>query len=163
MKNKNRNASVWILLSVFVIVLDQFTKQLVLQNISVEQVVPIFPFLNFILRFNAGAAFSFLGSQNGWQLYLLSGISVIISAVLIIWLCRLKRSDCCTAVPISLILGGALGNLIDRVHYGCVVDFIDFHVGNWHYATFNVADSAVCIGAILLVLRLLYEGIARKS
>ena len=146
-----------------IIALDQLTKQLVLQHISAHQVIKIFPFLNLILRFNAGAAFSFLGDAQGWQLYLLSSISIIISVILVVWLTRLARTEWWIALPISLILGGALGNLIDRVHYGYVVDFIDFHVGNWHFATFNVADSAVSVGAALLVLRLLYESFTRKS
>ncbi|MCX7125956.1 MAG: signal peptidase II [Gammaproteobacteria bacterium] len=160
---KNKTASPWILLSVLIIALDQLTKYLVQQNIAAHQTIKIFPFLNFILRFNDGAAFSFLGAQNGWQIYLLSGISIAVSLVLIIWLTRLARSEWWIAVPVSLVLGGALGNLIDRVRYGFVTDFIDFHVKNWHYATFNVADSAVCVGAAWLILRLIYESFTKGN
>ena len=152
----------WIFLSLAVIGLDQFSKQWVIHHISATQTIAVLPYLNFILRFNTGAAFSFLGAAGGWQLYLLSGISILVSAILIIWLSRLSRSEWITAAPISLVVGGALGNLIDRLHYGYVIDFIDFHIKSWHYATFNLADSAVCVGATWLILRLLYESFARE-
>lgn len=158
-----KNASCWIFLSVFIIALDQFTKYLVLCYITRHTVIRIFPFLNLILRFNSGASFSFLSNVSGWQIYLLSTVSITVSVILIVWLCYLKRSEWMTALPVSLVLGGAIGNLIDRVRYGFVTDFVDFHIGHWHFATFNVADSAVSIGATWLVLRLLYESFARKS
>lgn len=162
-KKKNHTAWHWIFLSIFIIAIDQLSKYLVLQNMIMHQVIKIMPFLNIMLSINAGAAFSFLSNASGWQIYLLSAISVTISVALIIWLCRLPREEWWMAAPISLVLGGALGNLIDRVHYGYVVDFIDFHIGTWHYATFNLADSAVCIGAIWLIVRLMYESITRQS
>lgn len=152
----------WIAVSIVIIALDQLTKYFVLMHFTDQTVFRVSPFLNFILRFNAGAAFSFLGNAEGWQIYLLSGISIIISVALIIWLCRLSRSTWQLAFPISFILGGALGNLIDRVRFGYVIDFVDFHIGHWHYATFNIADSAVCVGAITLVLRYMYHGICKK-
>ncbi|HLB56316.1 MAG TPA: signal peptidase II [Coxiellaceae bacterium] len=160
---KNKKAIPWIFLSAFIIALDQFTKYLVLCHITRHTVIRIFPFLNFILSFNAGASFGFLGAQNGWQIYLLSGVSITVSVILIVWLCYLKRSEWMTALPVSLVLGGALGNLIDRIRFGFVTDFVDFHIGHWHFATFNVADSAVSVGATWLVLRLLYESFTRKS
>ncbi|EKD77912.1 MAG: lipoprotein signal peptidase [uncultured bacterium] len=160
---KNKKVWFWISCSFFIIVCDQLTKYLVIEHLTEQSVVQVLPFLNFILRFNAGASFSFLGNASGWQVYLLSAVSIIVSIVLVVWLNRLARSEWLIAVPISLVLGGALGNLIDRVHYGFVVDFIDFHIGSWHYATFNIADSAVCVGATWLVLRLLYESIACES
>lgn len=163
MRNKNKKAIPWIFLSLFIIALDQITKYLVLCHISRHTVIHLFPFLNFILRFNAGASFSFLGNANGWQIYLLSGVSILVSAILIVWLTRLPRSEWVIALPVSLVLGGAIGNLIDRIRFGYVTDFVDFHVRNWHFATFNVADSAVCVGATWLVLRLLYESITGKS
>ncbi len=154
----NKKAWTWIFLSLFIIACDQLTKYIVLKKFTEQTVVHVLPFLNFILRFNSGAAFSFLGSSNGWQVYLLSGISLTVSLILVIWLCRLPRAAWMTALPVSLVLGGALGNLIDRVRFGYVTDFIDFHLGNWHFATFNIADSAVSVGATWLILRLLYEG-----
>lgn len=162
-KNNNNHALPWLWLSAIVIVFDQLTKHFVLRHLSYDQVVNALPFLNITLRFNRGAAFSFLGDASGWQIYLLAGISVVVSLLLIIWLSRLHRRQWLTAVPLSLILGGALGNLIDRLRFGYVVDFIDFHVGAWHFATFNIADAAVSIGAAGLVLGLIYESIARKS
>lgn len=155
----NKKALPWIFISALIIALDQITKYIVLTHLTEQSVVHVFPFLNFILSFNAGASFGFLGAQNGWQVYLLSGVSIIVSVVLVIWLSRLSRSEWVLALPVSLVLGGALGNLIDRIRFGYVTDFIDFHVRNWHFATFNVADSAVSVGATWLVLRLLYESI----
>lgn len=160
--SKNKTAWPWIFLSVLIIALDQWSKYFVTTHFTETTIFHVFPFLNFILRFNNGAAFSFLGRASGWQIYLLSGISAAISVILMVWLSRLSRSAWCLALPISLILGGAIGNLIDRVRLHFVIDFIDFHVGNWHYATFNVADSAVCVGATFLILRLFYESITRK-
>lgn len=146
-----------------VVLLDQVSKYAVLRHIAYEHSVTVLPFLNFTLRFNTGAAFSFLGQASGWQIYLLSGISIVVSVGLIVWLYCLKSSDWLMALPLSLILGGALGNLIDRVRFGYVVDFIDFHLGAWHFATFNIADAAVSVGAAGLILGLLYEHFASKS
>ena len=159
MISSRKKALPWIFISAFIIVLDQITKYIVLTHLTEQSVIHVLPFLNFILRFNAGASFSFLGNASGWQVYLLSGISIFVSIILIIWLSRLPRSEWVLALPVSMVLGGALGNLIDRVRFGYVTDFIDFHVRNWHFATFNVADSAVTVGATWLVLRLLYESI----
>lgn len=153
----------WVGLSVLIILLDQYVKYWVLHHVTDQQTISLLPFLNIILRFNSGAAFSFLGNQDGWQVYFFSVISVLVSVVLFVWLCRLCRSDWMVAAPVSLVLGGALGNLIDRIHYGFVVDFIDFHINLWHFATFNIADSAVCVGAACLILRVLYEGVTRQS
>lgn len=160
---KNKTAWPYIFVSVLIIVFDQCTKFYFASHFTETTLVRIFPFLNFILRFNAGAAFSFLGGQNGWQIYLLSGISIVVSLILMIWLTRLSRREWWIALPVSFVLGGAIGNLIDRVRFGVVIDFIDFHVGNWHYATFNIADSFVCIGAAWLMLGLIYESIVSKS
>ena len=159
---KNKTAWPYLVVSVLIIVFDQLTKFYFVTHFTESSVARIFPFLNFILSFNAGAAFGFLGVQNGWQIYLLSAISIIVSFILIVWLTRLARREWWIALPVSFVLGGALGNLIDRVRFGVVVDFIDFHVGNWHYATFNIADSFVCIGAAWLMLRLVYESIISK-
>lgn len=156
MKSKTKTALPWICLAIIIIGLDQLTKYLVIHNLNVTSVVRVLPFLNIIQRFNTGAAFSFLSAQTGWQIYLLSGVSVLVSLALIIWLSRIARREWWNAAPIALVLGGAIGNLIDRVRFGFVIDFIDFHVGNWHYATFNIADSAVCVGAIWLVSQLIF-------
>lgn len=147
----------WLLLSVFIILLDQFTKFEITQHLHGSEVIRLAPFLNFVTRYNAGAAFSFLGQESGWQIYFFSIVSALISVGILIWLFRLKPNDRVTAAALSLILGGAAGNLIDRVRFGFVTDFIDFHIHHWHYATFNVADSAVCIGVVMLVLRVIFR------
>ncbi len=163
MTESTKKAWPWIYLSIFIIVCDQFTKYLVLKHFTEQTIVHIFPFLNFILSFNAGASFGFLDAQSGWQIYLLSAVSIIVSIILITWLCRHARSEWMIAMPVSLVLGGALGNLMDRLRFGFVTDFIDFHVNGWHFATFNIADSAVSVGATWIVLRLLYESFTRES
>lgn len=146
----------WLWLSVFIILLDQLSKYLVVHHMAYGKPLYVLPFLNFTLNFNSGAAFSFLGRAGGWQIYLFAAISLVVSAVLIVWLGRLKRSDAMMAAGLSLIIGGALGNFIDRVRLTYVIDFLDFHIKAWHFATFNVGDSAICIGAFLLIVRLLF-------
>lgn len=159
---KNKTALPWVMLSVFIIALDQWSKYVVVTHLTEASVVRVLPFLNFILSFNAGSAFGFLNDQPGWQIYFLSIISVAVSLILVVWLFRIARSAWLLALPISLVLGGALGNLIDRIRFGYVIDFIDFHVKNWHYATFNVADSFVCVGAVCLILQLLHESFSKN-
>ena len=162
-KNKNLNGLAWLWLSSLVVALDQITKHIVLKQIAYGHTITVLPFLNWTLRFNTGAAFSFLGDKPGWQIYLLASVSVIVSTILLVWLSRLLYSDWVSAIPVSLLLGGALGNLVDRLRLGYVVDFIDFHLGSWHFATFNVADIAVTLGAAGLIFGLIYEGITGKS
>ncbi len=152
---KEKKAWSWLFLSALIIILDQFTKYLAVYYLSFGQPVRLLPFFNLMLNFNKGAAFSFLGAESGWQVYFFAGISLIVAIFLIVWLGRIKRSDRLLAAGIGLIIGGALGNFIDRVRLGYVIDFFDFHVKNWHYATFNLADSAICIGAVLLILRMM--------
>lgn len=143
----------WLVLSLVVLVLDQWTKWLVLEALQPYQTIEaIGGFLNWTLAFNTGAAFSFLANAGGWQRWLLSALAAIIALVLAVWLARTPRSDWRTALPLSLIIGGALGNLLDRVRLGHVVDFVDVYFGDWHYPAFNLADSAVCVGAVLLIL-----------
>lgn len=154
---KIKKAWPWLWLSIFVIVLDQFTKYWVDQYVLIGQPIKVLPFFNVALNYNTGAAFSFLGEAGGWQIYLFAAISLVVSAVLIVWLGSIKRSDGLMASGVCLIIGGALGNFIDRVRLTYVIDFFDFHINNWHYATFNVADSAICIGAFLLILRMLWS------
>lgn len=145
----------YIFISLLILFLDQWTKQLVLQHIEYGHSIKIFSFLNITMQVNAGAAFSFLGNSSGWQIYFLSAISAIVSLALIISLFKIARKNWMMALPLSLILGGALGNLIDRFRYSYVVDFVDFHIQTWHFATFNMADAAVSVGAVWLAARLL--------
>ncbi len=154
MRKKTR--LIWLCLSGLIILIDQFSKYLVDTHLSFNVPVKLLPFLNFILRYNSGAAFSFLSMQGGWQIYLFALLSIIVIIVLLVWLKRLPAKSHWLACSLSLIIGGAIGNLIDRLRLNYVVDFIDFHIGHWHFATFNVADSAVSVGAVMLVWHLLF-------
>jgi len=143
----------WLWLSVVVAVADQATKYLVVKAMEPYAAVPVIEgFFNLVLAFNTGAAFSFLSNAGGWQVWLLSILAVVIVAVLVVWLGRLGPGERWTAVALSLVIGGAVGNLIDRVRLGHVVDFLDFYVGEWHWPAFNVADSAIFVGVVVLLL-----------
>ena len=163
MKKQTKTAWPWLFLTAFLILLDQVTKHWVLLRVTPLDDIPIFPFLNIVLRLNSGAAFSFLGGQDGWQVYFLAAVSLVVSVMLVIWLARLPRGEWWIACPVSMVLGGAVGNLIDRIQYHYVVDFIDFHLGAWHFATFNIADAAVSVGATWLIARVVYEGLVGES
>ena len=151
--NNKSNALSWLALSAVVIALDQLTKHIALgalQPYAPHEVIP--GLLNWTLAFNTGAAFSFLHDAGGWQRWLFSALAITVSLVLIVWLRRLPRSDWRTALPLSLVIGGALGNLIDRVRFGHVTDFIEVYYGQWSWPAFNIADSAICVGAVLLIV-----------
>lgn len=141
----------WLWLSCVIVVLDQLTKQLVELNLTQYEVIPLLPYLNLTLAYNEGAAFSFLSDQGGWQRWFFSGLALIVSLVLVGWVAKL-RNERLLAVTLSLIIGGAVGNLIDRVLFGHVIDFIDVYVQHWHWPAFNVADSAICVGVVLMFL-----------
>ena len=141
---------VWV--SLMVIVLDQLTKLGVQQSLDPYQIIEFLPIFNLTLTFNEGAAFSFLSDAGGWQRWFFIGLSAIVSLVLLIWLARLSAGERWLALGLALLLGGAVGNLIDRVVYGHVVDFLDFHWGEAHWPAFNIADSAITVGVVLLLL-----------
>lgn len=143
----------WFLFSIFVILLDQASKYWITHSLQVEESMRLSPFFNFTLRYNQGGAFSFLREAGGWQIIFLSAVSILVIIALSIWLLRLHYPNTWTACALSLVIGGAAGNLIDRLRLGNVIDFFDFHIGDWHYATFNVADSAIVIGIIMLLLQ----------
>jgi signal peptidase II len=147
----------WLWLSLAVIVFDQFTKQLVESSLLVFEVVPLMPSLNLTLVYNEGAAFSFLSEQGGWQRWFFIVLGIGVSAVLILWIWRLNARQRLSAVSLSLIVGGAIGNIIDRLLLGHVVDFIDLYYGDWHWPAFNVADSAIVIGVVLMLLEMVRE------
>jgi signal peptidase II len=139
-------------LSLVVIAADQLTKYMMLRVLEPYVPLPVIPgFLNWTLAFNTGAAFSFLRDQAGWQRWLFSLLAVAVSAVLIRWLATTARSDWRNALPISLVIGGALGNLVDRVRAGQVTDFIEVYYRTWSFPAFNLADSAITVGAVLLL------------
>jgi signal peptidase II len=143
-----------------VFVSDQLTKYLASDYLLRQGEVKLGPFLNLVLVHNTGAAFGFLSSASGWQNGLFMFIALGACAIILWMLSRLNRQDMMLAVALMLILGGALGNLTDRVIFGYVIDFIDVHYRHWHWPAFNIADSSISIGAILLILDAL--GIQRK-
>jgi signal peptidase II len=142
---------VWVWIAVLVIVVDRYTKSWVLAHLFAHEPLVVFPFFNLTLAYNTGAAFSFLQSAAGWQTFVFTSLAIVVSVGILVWLARTPSRDRWEGIALSLILGGALGNAWDRLIYGHVVDFLDFHWESWHFATFNVADSAICVGAVMLV------------
>lgn len=142
----------WYFLSLIIVFLDQFSKYWAELKLTPYKPLAIFPMLNFTLAYNTGAAFSFLNGAGGWHRWLFAGFSLVMSIVLIIWLYKVPQQNKLLALGISCVLGGAVGNLIDRMGYGFVVDFIDVYYNYHHFATFNLADSAICIGAGIFIL-----------
>lgn len=142
----------WLLISVLVVVADQLTKMQVTDTLTLYQRVPVLPFLDIVRLHNTGAAFSFLSGASGWQRWLFSGIAVAVSAGLVWWLVSLpRRGKTVLALGLALLLGGAIGNLIDRVVHGYVVDFILMYYREWSYPAFNIADSAITCGVALVL------------
>ena len=141
----------WFLVSAVIIVADQMTKAIVLGRFAPGERLEVTGFFSLVLAFNEGAAFSFLAGAGGWQTPLLAAFAVAASIVVSVLLMR-SPGRMLFCAGLALILGGALGNLIDRLRFGHVVDFLDFHAGGWHWPAFNVADSAITIGAALLIM-----------
>jgi len=135
-----------------VLLLDQVTKYLAVTFLTFAEPVTVIPHFNFTLVYNYGAAFSFLADMDGWQRWFLAGLAVLVSLGLIFWLSKLKAKPTFEVIGLNLILAGAIGNLIDRVLFGRVTDFLDFYYASWHYATFNFADVAITLGAVMLIL-----------
>ena len=142
--------STWIrfILVGLLILLDQATKLLAVSELPHGIPQPVWPWLNWTLLYNPGAAFSMLASGDGWQRYLLSGVSIVVSAGVAVWLFRLPVTERLQGASLGLILAGALGNLIDRLRLGEVVDFIQVHYAGWYFPAFNIADSAITCGVI---------------
>jgi len=132
------------------LLLDQCTKWLALSHLQLGIPQPVLPFLNWLLLFNPGAAFSFLAQGSGWQRWFFTLLGLAASAYIVYLLARTQLSKT-MSWALSLILGGALGNVLDRLMFGFVIDFIDCHYGNWHWPAFNIADSAISIGAALII------------
>jgi len=141
----------WWWIALLVIVLDQVTKLLAVKYLQAGPVA-VMPFFNLALAYNTGAAFSFLADAGGWQNVFFIGIAVVVSIAILVMTERLPPGDVQVAVALMLVLGGAVGNVIDRIRFSHVVDFLDAYYQAWHFPTFNVADSAITIGAVLLVL-----------
>jgi signal peptidase II len=142
----------WLWLSLLVLILDQASKLVVAGSMQLYQSIPLLPMFNLLHVHNNGAAFSFLSEAGGWQRWFFAAMALVISVVLTIWLSRLQKQEKLLAIALSLVLGGAIGNLIDRLAYGYVIDFLDVYYRNWHWPAFNIADSAITVGVALLLL-----------
>ncbi|MEI6336611.1 MAG: signal peptidase II [Methylococcaceae bacterium] len=142
----------WLGLSLFAILLDQGTKLAIDGSMKLYQSIPVLPFFKLTYVHNTGAAFSFLSEAGGWQRWFFAGLALAISCVIAVWLARLKPHETLLAVALALVLGGAIGNLIDRLAYGYVIDFLDVYYQTWHWPAFNIADSAITLGVILMLL-----------
>jgi signal peptidase II len=141
----------WLALAALIVLIDQLTKIVIERSFSFGEVRPVTSFFNLVLTYNKGAAFSFLANAGGWQDEFLTAVGVGASLFIIYLLAR-HGTQRLFSLALALILGGAIGNVIDRIAYGHVIDFLDFHVAGWHWPAFNVADSAIVGGAALLIL-----------
>lgn len=142
----------WLWLSGLVLVLDQASKLWIVSAFELYESYDLIPHLRLFYVHNTGAAFSFLSQADGWQRWFFAAIAIAASVLVFVWLKRLHAGQLRLALGLSLILGGALGNLIDRLMYGYVIDFIDAYYGSWHWPVFNLADSAITLGVILVLL-----------
>lgn len=143
----------WLWLTALVVALDQFTKHLVVEHFALYQGITLAPMLQLMHLQNTGAAFSFLSAAGGWQRWVFVAIALAVSTAIIVWLSRLPaRGRGALAASLALVMGGALGNVIDRLSMGYVIDFIRVHYQQWYFPAFNVADSAITIGAALFIL-----------
>jgi signal peptidase II len=151
----------WLWVSVLSLLLDQASKLAVDGSMQLFESIPLLPYFNLTYVHNTGAAFSFLSDAGGWQRWLFAGLAVVMSSIIGLWLARLKQHETLMAVALALVLGGAIGNLIDRVAYGYVIDFLDVYYQDWHWPAFNIADSAICVGVALMLLESF--GVGRKE
>jgi signal peptidase II len=160
MTNEKRGrAASWLLLSVLVVLADQVSKFYIAQHFGEFEHITVLPVLDITRMHNEGAAFSFLAGASGWQRWVFIGLAAVVSVGIIVWLIRLKeRAHGLLACGLALVLGGALGNVIDRIRLGHVIDFIHFHWDRAYFPAFNVADSAITVGAACLLLDALFEG-----
>ncbi|GFO76462.1 signal peptidase II [Bathymodiolus platifrons methanotrophic gill symbiont] len=149
----------WLWLSILVLILDQLSKIWIDSNMSLYQSIPMFPGFSITYAHNYGAAFSFLSDAGGWQRWFFAVLAGSISIGIIVWIKRLKSEEILSAISLSLILGGAIGNLIDRVVYGYVIDFLDVYYQAWHWPVFNIADSAITVGVAFMF----YESFTNKE
>lgn len=153
MARPSPDATPWLWLSAVLVLADQASKYWAMHALEYGRPVPVIEgFWNWTLVHNTGAAFSFLSSAGGWQRWFFSLLAVLVSGLMVRWLRHTPRADWRTAVPLALVVAGAVGNLIDRLRFGYVVDFVDWYYGTWHWPAFNLADSAIVAGAIGLVL-----------
>ncbi|MCG3200231.1 MAG: Lipoprotein signal peptidase [Gammaproteobacteria bacterium] len=153
----------WLWLSALVVALDQATKYIATSALELYESIEVLPFFNLTLVHNFGAAFSFLSQAGGWQRWFFSVLAFVVSVVIIVWLPRVRDAHIHLPLALSLVLGGTLGNLVDRMALGYVVDFLDFHAGGRHWPAFNVADTSITLGALFLILDTLRRQPEEKS
>ena len=139
-------------LSLLVVVLDQWSKHWIVANFREYEVLTVWPVFNLTLVYNTGAAFSFLSDAGGWQRWFFVTVGVLVSLIMVVWLARLQPRERWTALGLALVVGGAVGNLIDRIVLGKVVDFLQWHWQDWYWPSFNLADSAITLGVVLLLI-----------
>ncbi|MGP4716133.1 signal peptidase II [Psychrobacter sp. T6-6] len=151
-------AFMWYALAIIIVIIDQWTKWLAETKLTFHDPVPVIePFLNWTLAYNYGAAFSFLADAGGWQKWFFSGLALLMSLVLIVYLIKAPRKATLLSFGLALVLGGAVGNLIDRLLHGHVIDFIHVHYADvWHYPIFNIADIGISIGVLLIIIDMLF-------
>ncbi len=154
---------IWLGLSVLAILLDQWTKHIASTHLPYGEAQPVFPSLDWTLLHNHGAAFSFLSDAGGWQRYLFTGLAIVVSVGFVFWLLRLPKHTSILAAGLALVLGGAIGNLIDRVSLGYVVDFISVYYNNHYFPSFNIADSSITLGTIFLIIDMLFLDKIRQA
>jgi signal peptidase II len=152
----------WLWISLLVVVTDQATKQIAEAQLIPHQAVNLLPFFDWYLTYNTGAAFSFLADAGGWQRWLFTVIAIIMSVLIVQWIRKLPAEETLTAISLCLILGGAIGNLIDRIHLGHVIDYIQVWLGSYPFPAFNIADAAISVGAALLILSS-FTGLGKSS
>ncbi len=153
----------WLWVSFLALGLDQASKIAVDNSMRLYESIGVMPYFNLTYVHNTGAAFSFLAHAGGWQRWLFAGLALAISVMIVVWIARLQSHEKLLAIALSLVLGGAVGNLIDRVAYGYVIDFMDIYYQDWHWPAFNIADSAICIGVFLMLLESFGIGVPKTQ
>jgi signal peptidase II len=153
----------WLWLSLLALILDQASKLAVDGAMRLYESIPVMPGFNLTYVHNTGAAFSFLSHAGGWQRWFFTALAVTISIGITVWLSKLHKHEALLAAALSLILGGAVGNLIDRLAYGYVIDFLDVYYQDWHWPAFNIADSAITLGVILMMAETFGLGKSKKG
>ncbi|MBA6335597.1 MULTISPECIES: signal peptidase II [unclassified Colwellia] len=153
----------WLWLTVLFLIIDQVTKQLVVNSFDLYESMNILPFFDLRYVQNPGAAFSFLADQDGWQRWFFTIIAAIASVVFLVWLAKTPKNNALLSIALAFMLSGAVGNLIDRALFGYVIDFLDFYIADNHWPAFNVADSAIFIGAALMIFDSFKNGDSAKK
>lgn len=153
----------WIWLAIVIVVFDQLTKYIASTSLELHQPLAVMPMFNWTLMHNPGAAFSFLANEDGWQRWFFATIAVVVSVVIFLWIKKLEQHEKWQAIALALILGGAVGNVIDRIWLGYVVDFIQIYYQQWYWPAFNIADSAISIGVVMIVVDSIKEYLLERK